>query len=344
MEALRALYRRHGGLLLAAVLFVLFYGIYVDLHANGFSPNVTLTNANQGFALAMVAMAQALPILSGGLDLSVGATMVMSTCLASVVVNGSGLEVAGGVLLCLLSGLAAGLLNGCVIVYGRIQPIIVTLATGALFLGIAMFLRPRPGGEVDLGLSDAMTFDLATLWPALDIPVVGSVPVSLALLVLIVVAVWLPFRSSALGRGVYAVGSAETAAYLSGVPIARSKLAAYALGGLFAATAGLFIGFLTGTGDAKAAQAGLYTLNSIAAVVIGGNSLAGGVGGVVGPILGAFVLRTIASLMRVTDHILWIIEADPLIQPLFEGLVLLAAVTLGAARVFRVKNRLDLFR
>jgi ribose transport system permease protein len=336
--------RRHAALALPIGLFVVLYGVYVDLHPNGFGANVTLTNANQAFALALVAMAQALPILSGGLDLSVGAVMVMSTCLASVVVNGSPVEVAFGLLLCLLAGLAAGLLNGVLVVYGRIQPIIVTLASSALFLGIAMFLRPTPGGEVDLDLSDAMTYGLAKLWPALDWPVIGRIPVSLTLLLLIVLLVWLPFRSSKLGRGVYAVGSAENAAYLSGVPVAASRLAAYALAGVFAAMAGLFIGFLTGSGDAKAAQAGLYTLNSIAAVVIGGNSLAGGTGGLIGPIFGALVLRTIASLMRVTDTILWVIKADPLIQPLFEGLVLLIAVTLGASRALRVKNRLDWFR
>ena len=344
MNTLRIWATRNAGVLIAAVLLAAFYGLYVHLHSNGFSASVTRTNANQGFALALVAMAQALPILTGGIDLSVGSIMVMSTCLASVVVNGSPLQTFGGVLACLGAGLAAGLLNGCVVVYGRLQPLIVTLATSGLYLGIAMFLRPAPGGEVDLDLSDAVTGDAGTLFGPLDGSAFGGIPVSLALLLLILAVVWWPFRSSKLGRGVYAVGSAENAAYLSGVPIARSKIAAYALAGLFASVSGLFIGFLTGSGDAKAAQAGVYTLNSIAAVVIGGNSLAGGTGGLIGPILGAFVLRTITSLMRVTDTIFWVIKADPLIQPLFEGVVLLLAVTLGAARVFRVRNRLDLFR
>ena len=90
-------------------------------------------------------------------------------------------------------------------------------------------------------------------------------------------------------------------------------------------------------------QAGAYTLNSIAAVVIGGTSLMGGVGGIVGSIFGAYLLRTINSMMRVTDHILWVFKADPLVQPLFEGIVLLLVVTLGATQVFRIRNRLDLF-
>lgn len=337
--------RRNSGALVAAVLFVVLYGIYASLHPRGFAPNVTLTNSNQAFALGLVSVAQAVTILTGGIDLSLGAIMVMSTCLASVVVSGTPWEVAAGVVLCLLAGLAAGLFNGLVIVYGRLQPLIVTIASGALFLGIAMFLRPTPGGAVDLDLSDRATADLGTLLPFLDgVPVLGVVPVSLVLLALVLGLVWLPFRRSILGRGVYAVGSSEQSAYLSGVPVRGARIAAYALAGLLAATSGLFVAFLTGSGDAKAAQAGIYTLNSIAAVVIGGNALSGGIGGVVGPLLGAFILRTISSMMRVTDTILWVIPADPLVQPLFEGLVLLAAVSFGAARILRARSRLEMFR
>ena len=337
MISLRIWTRRNSGAMVAAVLFVVLYAIYVHLHPNGFASNVTLTNANQAFALALVSMAQAVAILTGGLDLSVGAVMVMSTCLASVVVDGSPAQVGGGVLLCLLAGVVAGSFNGVVIVYGRLQPLIVTIASSALFLGIAMFLRPRPGGAVDEALSDLITSDLGTA-------VIGSIPMSFVLLVAILLLVWLPFRKSTLGRGVYAVGSSESSAFLSGVPVRASKIAAYALAGLLAATSGLFVSFLTGSGDAKAAQAGLYTLNSIAAVVIGGTSLTGGVGGLVGPMIGACVLRTISSMMRVTNTILWVIPADPLVQPLFEGLVLLAAVTFGASRILRARNRLELFR
>jgi len=139
-------------------------------------------------------------------------------------------------------------------------------------------------------------------------------------------------------------GSSEKAAYLSGLSVPASRIAAYACAGGLAALAGLFVAFLTGSGDAKAAQAGVYTLNSIAAVVLGGTSLAGGMGGLVGPLLGAIALRTITSMTRVTDTILWVIPADPLVQPLFEGLLLLCVVSLGALQVMRAKNRLEMLR
>ncbi len=99
----------------------------------------------------------------------------------------------------------------------------------------------------------------------------------------------------------------------------------------------------TGSGNADIQQAGAYTLNSIAAVVIGGTSLFGGSGGVVGSIFGALVLRAISFCFRVFDADSMVgFLANPLLQPIFEGLILLLAVSIGATRVFRVKNRLTL--
>jgi ribose transport system permease protein len=146
------------------------------------------------------------------------------------------------------------------------------------------------------------------------------------------------------GRGCYAIGSAEGAAYMSGLNVARSKLAAYTMGGLFAGFGGLYLAIQTGSGNADIPQAGGYTLQSIAAVVIGGTSLFGGVGGAFGSLVGALVLRSISFCFRVFDADGPVgFLANPLLQPIFEGVILLLAVSIGAARVFRVKNRLSLF-
>jgi ribose transport system permease protein len=128
------------------------------------------------------------------------------------------------------------------------------------------------------------------------------------------------------------------------VAIDRAKLAAYTLGGVFAGLAGLYFAVQTGSGNADPIQAGTYTLNSIAAVVIGGTSMLGGSGGVIGTIFGVAVLRSITFLFRVVDAESPVgFLANPLLQPMFEGLILLLAVSLGAARVFRMKNRLNMF-
>lgn len=344
---------RQGGLLLAIALFVLFYGLYSYQHPRGVSADLIVQNANETFTLALVAMAQTVPVLLGGLDLSVGPLMTMVNCLASHLLTGSGWDLAFGIVLCLCAGLLAGFINGALVVYGRIQPIIATLATGAVLIGIALFLRPTPGGAVDSDLSWAATntlFDVADTygWWGGDLPgwfqAIQAIPVPIILIVLVVLLVWVPFKNSVTGRGCYAIGSSEQAAFMSGVAIDRSKLAAFTLAGLFAAIAGIYLALQTGSGNADMPMAGGYTLNSIAAVVIGGTSLFGGSGGAVASIIGVMVLRAISFCFRVVpeDSIVGFL-ANPLLQPLFEGIILLAAVSLGAARVFTVKNRLQLF-
>ncbi|NQV98821.1 MAG: ABC transporter permease [Rhodospirillales bacterium] len=351
MANFRLWVNQNMGLLLSICIFVLVYGLYTHLHPSGGTAKIFVQNANETFVLIMVAMAQTVPVLTGGLDLSVGAVMTMTNALASVVVNGSPTEVFFGILLCLAVSGFAGFMNGCIIVYGRLQPIIVTLATGAIFIGIALFLRPTPGGKVDGDLSFAATFDLNEIFytygwaiPKWFESSIGLIPTPVAVLVLIVLVIWLPFRSSVTGRGCYAVGSAEGAAYMSGLDVNRSRIAAYTLAGLFAGIGGLYLAFQTGSGNADVPQAGAYTLNSIAAVVIGGTSLYGGAGGVIGSIFGAMALRSISFNFRVFDADgPFGFISDPLLQPLFEGTILLIAVSVGAARVFQVKNRLNLF-
>jgi ribose transport system permease protein len=332
------------GPLLALGLFILFYGVYNAYHPKGFTTTVLIQNANESLALVLAAMAQTIPILAGGLDLSVGAVMTLTNCLASHLVVGGGWLALLGSIACLAFGTLAGLVNGLIVVHGRIQPIIATLATGAVYTGFALFLRPTPGGDIDQDLSWAFTNDLyelaATYGPdgvgdTAWFGVIGWIPVPLLLLVLVIVLVWLPFRGSVTGRTVYAVGSAEGAAYMSGLAIDRAKLAAFTLAGFFAAAGGLYLAIQTSSGNADVPQAGAYTLNSIAAVVIGGTSLTGGSGGAIGSAIGALVIRAISFNFRIFD-------VAPLLQPLFEGIVLLAAVSLGAARVFQVKNRLQL--
>ncbi|PJA60819.1 MAG: ABC transporter permease [Rhodobacterales bacterium CG_4_9_14_3_um_filter_71_31] len=343
---LRIRVRQSAGLLTAIGLCAALYLFYNLNHPRGFSSAVLIQNSNEAFALAMVAMAQTLPVLLGGIDLSVGAVLTLVNVAASHVMNGGPLDMALGAALCMGLGAACGFMNGCVVVYGRIQPIIATLATGAIYMGVALFLRPSPGGNVDADLSWAMTNDLFEMAATYGFAANGeaawfrpfaALPTPLILMAAVAALVWLPFARSVTGRTVYAIGSNEGAAYMSGLPIARAKLAAFTLGGFLAGLGGLFLALQTSSGAADVPQAGAYTLNSLAAVVIGGTSLLGGVGSAVGSLFGALVLRAISFNFR-------IFEVDPLLQPLIEGMVLLAAVSLGAVRVLRVRNTLDLFR
>jgi ribose transport system permease protein len=313
------------GTLTALVIFVLMFVIYTMNHPAGFSANVVQTASNKGVLLAFVAMAQTMVVITGGIDLSVGMILLLTNCLASWLVIGTPFETTLGVIAVLLVGALCGAINGAIVIYGRLQPIVTTIATGAVYFGIALLLRPFPGGSVNEDLADAMTgrvFDL--------------IPSSLIGLAVVVLVIWVPYSRSVYGRAAYAAGSSETAAYMSGMPIRRGKFLSYTLAGLIAAVGGLFLTFFTYTGDAALASGNAYTLFSIAAVVLGGVSLFGGKGSAIGAVFGALAFRTIGDLLFVFDF-------DPIWQPLFQGLILLVAVSLGAFALIRVRNRLEWF-
>jgi ribose transport system permease protein len=318
--------REHRATFATATMFVVIFALYITKHPVGWNAAVLTTAANKGVLLAIVAMAQTLPVLTAGIDLSVGMVFVLANCLASHLVVGTPLQAGLGIIAVLAIGALCGFINGVIIVYGRLQPIITTLATGIVYFGLALGLRPVPGGDVQAGLADALTGALP-----------GGIPTMLIVLVGVVLLIWVPYRRSETGRAAMAIGSSETASYMSGVAIGRTKIITYTLASVLAAIAGLLLTFVTYSGEASSAIGGVYTLNSIAAVVIGGTVLSGGAGSAIGSIFGAFVLRTIGDLLFVFD-------LEPLWQPLFQGVILLTAVSFGSIRLLKVNNRLELFK
>ena len=176
-------------MMLAVVIFVAMFAYYGYMQPVGLSSNVINTASNKGVLLALVAMAQTLPVLTAGIDLSVGMIFLLTNCLASNIVVGNPTMTTLGVIAVLLAGTACGALNGVIVVYGRLQPIIVTIATSAFFYRLALILRPQPGGSVNPDLADLMT--RSTYW----------VPSSLILLLAVVLFIWVPFRRSVIGPG-----------------------------------------------------------------------------------------------------------------------------------------------
>ena len=317
--------QRNRGAAFAALLFAVIFAIYLSNHPAGFSWNVVQTAANKAALLAFVAAAQSLVVITGGIDLSAGMVLVLCNCLASTVVIGDTPQALGGVVLVLAAGLACGGFNGLLVVVGRLQPIVATIASSALFFGLALVLRPSPGGGVDEALADLTTSQIGDTFPA-----------SLVFLAAVIAIVWIPFSRSIYGRGAYSIGSAQSAAFMSGLPIRRAQLLAYALAGLLSGVAGLYLTFFSYTSEAAYASGNAYTLYSIASVVLGGVSLAGGRGSLIGAVFGALAFRTIGDLLFIFDF-------DPLWQPLFQGFVLLVAVSLSSVSLLRVRNRLEWF-
>jgi len=344
------LIRRHYRVGLAYVIMLILFYINSELNERMFTRPVITSTFNQSMTLTFAGMAQTSVVLTGGIDLSVGAMISLSNTLASTIFSDNPWKTALAVLVVLAVGMLCGLVNGLLVVYGRLQPIIVTLATASIYSGLALLLRPRPGGFIPRNYGDLLTRRVGDVLPEwLGVPpakelgglayslrwLVDGIPCSLILLILVLLFIWIPFRRSKYGLWVYAVGSNEGAAYMSGVNVNRTRLSAYMMGGLFAAIAGLFLSAQTLSGDATTGAT--FTLQSIAIVVLGGTSLFGGSGGVMGTIAGAFSLRVIGS-------ILFFARVNPLQQPLWEGVVIILAVTAGASRIFTVRNRLDTMR
>ena len=235
--------------------------------------------------LALAAVAQAIVVISGGIDLSIGSMMALTSVVAAALMEGQSGEFAVAVVVgVLLLGLVVGAVNGGLVVVTRVPDIVVTLAMSFVWAGCALLVLKTPGGRAADWLKDLIAGSLGSEW----------FPRAAIALVVIVAVIWIPLRRSRLGLSLYAIGSNQLAAFRSGVSVGRTKILAYAFTGLFSAIAGLSLAASTGIGTPVP---GPYTLMSVAAVVLGGVSLAGGRGGVFGPIIAVVILQLIRTDM-----------------------------------------------
>ncbi|MGO7201886.1 ABC transporter permease, partial [Rhizobium ruizarguesonis] len=245
-----------AGLYLVVAAFLILYALLFPgiLSIGGFSKFT-----QNWFPLALVTMAQALLMLNGGITLAIGPLVSLGAVIAATTMEGA-LGVPGGILAVSLAGLSIGAVIGAIVTYLRLPAIIVTLAGSFIIGGVALILLPRPGGFIPDWLSTVLA---------------GHTPVAFLLLIVIHV-LWKAFLATPLGLGIYAAGDNPVGAFRSGVPVERVKVAAFALSGLLAALTGLFVAAQTGSGDPVIGTP--FTLNSIAAAVLGGVGFLGGKG------------------------------------------------------------------
>lgn len=275
----------------------------------------SLARAALPFALATVGMA--IVVIAGGIDLSIAAMMAVASVTAAVLMDGASdgqsLLVVLGVL---LLGLLMGAINGTLIVLSRVPDIVVTLAMLFVWQGVALLILNAPGGGAAPWLRAMVAGGLLGIdW----------LPRGIAFLAVVAAVIWVPIRRSKLGLRLYAIGSDPLAAFRSGVPVGQTRVLAYALCGLFAALGGLSVTMGTGIGEPIP---GPYLLASVAAVVLGGVVLGGGRGGIVGPILAVFILRTVR--MDLT-----LLSVDPNVAAIIEGTIMVAVVMFGAVLATR---------
>jgi ribose transport system permease protein len=261
--------------------------------------------------LALAAVAQAVVVISGGLDLSIGSMMALTSVVAAVLMEGQSETFGVGVVIgVVLLGIVLGGINGSLVVVTRVPDIVVTLAMGFVWAGFALLVLNTPGGDSAQWLKDVVLGSLGSEW----------VPKAAVALVVLVAVVWIPVRRSRLGLSIYAVGSNQLAAFRSGVSVGRTKIAAYVLTGLFAALGGLSLTASTGIGTPVP---GPYTLFSVAAVVLGGVSLAGGRGGAFGPVVAVLILSLIRSDMT-------FLSLDTNLALVVQGIILIGVVMVGS--------------
>ncbi|MGI3900694.1 MAG: ABC transporter permease [Janthinobacterium lividum] len=294
--------RRNRGVFGLALVVAVFLAVYAGLFPGLLSVAGFARFSQTWFPLALTAMAQAMLMVAGGISLSMGATVSLGAVVASTTMAGP-LGVVGGLLAVAATGLVVGAMTGLVAVRLRLPAIIVTLASSFIIGGAALLILPRPGGAVPSWLSDI---------------VAGTSPTAFVLLVLVMLA-WKLYAATPLGLTLYAAGENPVGAYRSGAPVDAALIAAYAISGLLAAAAGLFVAAQTGSGDPVIGQA--FTLNSIAAAVLGGVGFLGGQGTMRGAVLGSLLLTVMINVM-------FFLGLPPVAQYIAQGLIIVGAVAL----------------
>jgi ribose transport system permease protein len=304
--------------LLALLLLAIAAAVNYALQPNFFRPAVLSGNLRTFLPLMLLAAGQAIVIIGGGVDLSVGAIVSLANVVMVQAIGGSQdpSVVLPAAALGLLAGALAGAANGLCVAVLRFQPIVTTFATSFVFSGVALWVQPSPGGSVPVEAMSAYTAN------PLGLPMALWVAAAVLLL-------WAALKATRYGPYLYAVGGQPLSAYVSGVPVALVRLSTYVISGTMAAAGAVALVLSTGSGSPLVG--GPLTLSSIVAVVLGGTRLSGGQGGVAGALIGVVILGLIRSIISFANVSTWY-------QTLVDGLIVMLALA-GPGLVALVRRR-----
>ena len=299
--------RRHASLLIVYGL-ILTLGVYASLSSPNFLTERNIFNVLRTAAfLGTAASAETFVIIGGGIDLSVGSVIKLSTLVSAILMNGKPENIGVAVVATLAMGAAVGLVNGLLITQMRIAPFIVTLGAYSILRGVAYIVTTTPVGRAAPGF--LRLYDLK----------LGPAPLLVIFLALLILAGTLMLRRTAFGRYIYAIGGNEQVARLSGIRVDGVKIGVYVLCSALAALTGLLYLARAGVGDPVTGEGA--ELQAITAVILGGTSLFGGQGGLIGTLGGVL-------LMGLTNNVLVILNVSSWYQELIQGLVIVGAVAL----------------
>jgi ribose transport system permease protein len=285
--------------------------------AGGFLSDRFLTWRNAGnlfqqlIVLGMVSLGQTFVVLMGGIDLALGSLVSALTVFLANFLDWRPDLLWVALPVALIAATAVGAFNGLLTVVLRVHPLIVTLGMSSVIFGGTLMYRKEPGGSVPRAFGDISYMNI------------GGIPLSAIVLVVIFAIAGLWLQRTRSGRNIYFVGGDREAARLNGLAVDRIQVLAYALSGLCAGVAAIFLTARTGVGDPRIGAA--LTLQSITPVVVGGTVLAGGRGGVLGTFLGVLLvtmLNNLLNFVNVSSYYQWVIQ----------GLIIIIAVGIHTAK------------
>ncbi|WP_445504278.1 ABC transporter permease [Microvirga sp. G4-2] len=300
------------------LLFLLMFGIYAAHEPSAISPFGISNLVNNAVVLALASAGLTIVILTGNLDLSGSGVVALSNVVVATTSTGV-LGSSGSLAVVLAIGIVVGAVNGFLVAYLRLQSLAVTIGSLIICQGIALLVLPAPGGQVADAISDGVTGDLH------GIPTAAIILIAAGLL-------WLILKNTRRGIALYAVGADEAAANLSGIDSRSTKLFAFVAAGICYAVAGFVYCAEIGSGDPRVSDS--FLLFMFASVAIGGTSLTGGLGGVIGTIFGA-------GILTVMQKMLFALGVAEFYTNIFNGLIMIAAIFFGQLTplVFRLTRR-----
>lgn len=303
--------------LTTVIALIILMAVITIINSNFLTANNLLNLLLQVTSNALIAFGMTFVILTGGIDLSVGSILSLSSALTAGLL-GSGMPVTLAILISLILGCILGMMNGLLISYGKLAPFIVTLATMTIFRGATLVYTN--GNPITKGLSDTFLFQFLGQGYIVGIPF----PVIIMFIVFIVLYVLL--HKTAFGKSVYAIGGNEKAAYISGVKLNKVKIIIYSISGMMASISGLII--TSRLSSAQPTAGASYEMDAIAAVVLGGTSLSGGKGRILGTLIGALIIGVLNNGLN-------IIGVSAFWQQVVKGVVILIAVLIDRFKVVK---------
>lgn len=297
---------------LQSVIGLLLFSIIISFLSDRFLTGANIFNILRQTSInAVIAAGMTFVILTGGIDLSVGANFAFSGAVAAWMIA-SGQPAIVAVIAALIVGMLIGVANGFIVSKGKLQPFIVTLATMTIFRGATLvFTQGKPIGAGYEANAEAFS--------AIGSGYTLGIPNPILIMILVFGVCYFILKRTTIGRYVYAIGGNEEATKLSGVNVSRVKLFVYGISGFLAALAGVIITARLSSAQPTAGTG--YELDAIAAVVLGGTSLAGGVGSVLGTVVGALIIGILNNALN-------LLNVSSYYQLLAKGLVILIAVLL----------------